>query len=64
MTLPAGATGSAVFEKVTAEPGKLFVQVDDKEDDFPLDNTGYALLEPARPSVRAARDCQVGPLRP
>jgi len=47
-TLPAGATGSVVFEEVVAEPGKIFVRVDDKDDDFPLDNTAYGIVAPPR----------------
>ncbi len=48
VNLPAGAAGSVVFEKVTAEPGKLFVRVDDRDDDFPLDNTAYGIIAPPR----------------
>jgi hypothetical protein len=46
--LPPNAQGAAVFEKVVSDPGKLFVRIDDTDDDFPLDNTAYGLLEPAR----------------
>ena len=48
VNLPAGASGSVVFEKVVAEPGKLFVRVDDRDDDFPLDNTAYGIIAPPR----------------
>jgi hypothetical protein len=48
VTVPARGEGGIVFEKVVADPGKLFVRVDDTDDDFPLDNVGYGLLEPAR----------------
>jgi hypothetical protein len=46
--LPAGGQGSVVFEKVVADPGKLFVRVDDTDDDFLLDNTAYGIIEPPR----------------
>ncbi|MCL2641589.1 MAG: BatA domain-containing protein, partial [Phycisphaerales bacterium] len=46
--LPAGGQGSVVFEKVVVEPGKLFVRVDDTDDDFPLDNIAYGIIEPPR----------------
>ena len=29
-------------------PGKLFARVDDTDDDFPLDNTAYGVIEPPR----------------
>jgi hypothetical protein len=54
VTLPPGAgakgsgQGAAVFEKVVSDPGKLYVRVDDTDDDFPLDNTAYGMLEPDR----------------
>lgn len=48
VTVPAHGQGGCVFEKVVADPGKLFVRVDDTDDDFPLDNTAYGVLEPAR----------------
>jgi hypothetical protein len=47
-----GGAGSVVFEKVVSDPGKLFVRVDDKEDDFPLDNTAYGIIAAQR-KVRA-----------
>jgi hypothetical protein len=48
VTLPPHGQGAAVFEKVVSDPGKLFVEADDTDDDFPLDNTAYGLLEPTR----------------
>ncbi|MGN6371157.1 MAG: vWA domain-containing protein [Phycisphaerae bacterium] len=48
VTIPAHGTGSVVFDSVVSDPGKLYVQADPTNDDFPLDNTGYALLAPAR----------------
>ncbi|HVX84788.1 MAG TPA: BatA domain-containing protein, partial [Phycisphaerae bacterium] len=53
VTLPAGGTkgtgqGAAVFEKVVSDAGRLYVRVDDTDDDFPLDNTAYGMLEPER----------------
>lgn len=48
VALNAGAQGGAVFERITCEPGRLYVQIDAKEDDFPLDNTAFALVEPPR----------------
>ncbi|HUO08928.1 MAG TPA: VWA domain-containing protein [Phycisphaerae bacterium] len=48
VTLPPHGQGSITFESVVADPGKLFVIADPTNDDFPLDNTAYALLEPAR----------------
>lgn len=47
-TVPPHGQGAVVFEKVVADSGKLFVRLDDAGDDFPLDNTAYGLLEPAR----------------
>ncbi len=46
--LPASGTGGVVFESVTSEPGKLFARVDETDDDFPLDNTAYAVIAPPR----------------
>ncbi len=46
--IPGSGSGSVVFEKVVADPGKLFVRVDDKDDDFPLDNTAYGIIAPPR----------------
>jgi len=43
-----GGGGSVVFEKVVVDPGKLFVCVDDTNDDFPLDNIAYGIIEPPR----------------
>ena len=48
VTIPAHGSGSVVFESVVSDPGKLYVVADPTDDDFPLDNTAYALLEPAR----------------
>ena len=48
VTVPAHGEGGDIFDKVVSDPGKLFVRVDDTNDDFPLDNVGYGLLEPAR----------------
>ncbi len=48
VTVPARGQGGLIFEKVVSDAGKLFVRVDDTDDDFPRDNVGYALLEPAR----------------
>ncbi len=48
VTLPAHGSGSVIFEKVVSDPGKLFVRADDTDDDFPLDNTAYGLLEAPR----------------
>jgi hypothetical protein len=48
VTLPAGGSGGVVFEGVTAPPGKLFARVDETNDDFPLDNTAYGIIEPPR----------------
>jgi Ca-activated chloride channel family protein len=48
VTVPARGEGGVIFDKVVSDPGKLFVRVDDTNDDFPLDNVGYGLLEPAR----------------
>jgi hypothetical protein len=53
VTIPANGQGSVVFEKVTSEPGRLFVRVDEKDDDFPLDNTAYGILTMDR-KVRVA----------
>jgi hypothetical protein len=52
--LPPGGQGGMVFEKVVVDPAaakrgaKLFVRVDDTDDDFPLDNTAYGILQPPR----------------
>jgi len=48
VTLPPHGQGAITFESVVSDPGKLFVIADPTGDDFPLDNTAYALLEPAR----------------
>jgi len=48
VTVPARGQGAVVFERVISDPGKLIVRVDPTDDDFPLDNTAYALLEPPR----------------
>jgi hypothetical protein len=48
VTLPPGSTGGIAFENVTASPGRLFARVDDTDDDFPLDNTTYGIIEPPR----------------
>jgi hypothetical protein len=54
VTLAPGAQGGMVFEKVVVDPaaakagGRLFVRVDDTDDDFLLDNTAYGLLQPSR----------------
>lgn len=45
----AGVPGqaTAIFQ-VTLDPGKLYVQIEPQNDDFKLDNTAYALIEPDR----------------
>jgi hypothetical protein len=48
VTLAANGTGGMVFENVTVPPGKLFARADDTDDDFPLDNTAYGVIEPPR----------------
>jgi hypothetical protein len=48
VTIPAHSQGAVVFEQVVSDPGKLIIQADPTNDDFPLDNTAYAILEPAR----------------
>jgi hypothetical protein len=42
--LPPNGQGSVVFEKVVADPGRLYIRVDENNDDFPLDNTAYGIL--------------------
>jgi len=46
--VPPRGTGGVVFENVKSEPGKLYVRLDDHNDDFLLDNTAYAMIEPPR----------------
>jgi len=47
VTVPAGGQAAAIFQ-ITLDPGKIFVQLDGKDDDFKLDNTAYGLLEAPR----------------
>ncbi|HVT81001.1 MAG TPA: BatA domain-containing protein, partial [Phycisphaerae bacterium] len=46
--LPANGSGGVVFENVVCEPGKLFARVDDRDDDFVLDNTAFGVIAPPR----------------
>ena len=48
VTIPARGTSGVAFENVAAPPGKLFARADDTDDDFPLDNTAFGIIEPAR----------------
>ena len=48
VTLKPGQQSGVVFDKVVSEPGRLYVQLVDADDEFPLDNTAYGLLEPSR----------------
>jgi hypothetical protein len=48
VTIPAHGTSGVAFENVTAPAGKLFARADDTDDDFPLDNTAYGIIEPPR----------------
>ena len=46
--LGAGMQGGVTFEKVLAEPGKFFVQLEAKDDDLAIDNIAYGLIERPR----------------
>lgn len=48
VTIPANGEGSCVFERVVTEPGRLYVRLDETDDDFLLDNTAYVVIEPER----------------
>jgi hypothetical protein len=48
VTIPAGGTSGVAFENVIAPPGKIFALLDDIDDDFPLDNVAFGIVEPPR----------------
>lgn len=46
--LPPKGQGGVTFEKVAAPPGKFWVQLDGRDDDLKVDNTGYGLFQVPR----------------